>query len=191
MSRLTKEQQYQKDYYEQNKRKRSDQNKWNWKNNPVYREKERKRCALRSAYRRSETAGDRFKNMIAEKRGEMSGTAKPQRAEIDGEVVWVYSTGSLGREIGRSARATRTWLTHPDVSKRALPGASIFVHGVAYFTKEFCEAIYDACRRLYYLDARGTRAKLFGLVMEELATAGVSYVPVGGDNERDRVHPES
>ena len=113
-------------------------------------------------------------------------TQVPRDVWIKDEPERCYSSGSLAREIGRESRTVRLWL-----SERVLPGATAFfaVDTVpdAYFSAGFCAAVKRACRRLYRLDARFPRSKLRGLVLEELARAGESYIPVGGD---DRVWAE-
>lgn len=175
------ERDYQKDYYDEHRDERSRKNRWMWNNDPEYRRNEIARSQRRRAQRRAETASDRFKQMVEGKRTDPAPTKPPRIAVVKSRRVWVYTTGSLGREIGRSARVVREWL-----NEGVLPGASTFVSGVAYFSKPYCEAVYSACERLYYLDGRGSKRVLKRLIREELAQAKVSFVPLGGHNEMDR-----
>lgn len=178
----TAEQQYQAEYYEANKTKRRKKLKHKWKTDPAFREQERQRNKKRRALLRAEKAAGRFEQMVAEKREQAEQTKPPRFIEIDGEVVQVWTTGSLGREVGRSARAVRTWMRRGD-----LPGASVFTRdGAAWFTREFCEAVREACKRLYYLNGRGDRKVLRRLIAEELESASISYVPFGKEPQ-DRV----
>jgi len=186
MSKVTpeeRERDYQADYYQRVQKTRR---RGKWHQDSDYREKEQERARRRRALKRAETADDRFDAMVAEKKAMMSRTQAPRDVWIDGRPVRCYSSGSLGREIGREARTIRLWLDNT-----YLPGASAFL-GIdkpdSYFSEAFCEAVKRACRRLYKLDARFPRDKLRGLVLEELAAARVSYVPVGG-TEDDRVRP--
>ena len=114
-------------------------------------------------------------------------TQVPRDVWVGKQAVLCYSSGSLARESGREARTICLWL-----SLRILPGATAFfavdTKPDAYFSVEFCAAVKLACRRLYRLDARFPRSKLRGLVLEELACAKESYIPVGGTDD-DRVWP--
>lgn len=178
-----RERHYQADYYQ---RVQKERRRGKWHRNTDYREKEQERASRRRALKRAETADERFDAMVAAKKSRRSRTQAPRDVWIDGHPVRCYSSGSLAREIGREARTIRLWL-----DSTYLPGASAFLGTEkpdAYFSEAFSEAIKRACRRLYRLDARFPRDKLRGLVLEELAVAGESYVPVGGA-EDDRVWP--
>jgi len=188
-----RERNYQADYYQRvTKAKR----RGRWDTDTEYKEKEQERARRRRALERANTADKRFDEMIAMKkaraqarlveRGFKHGpTLAPRDVWIDGVPVRCYSSGSLAREIGREARTIRLWL-----SESVLPGATAFfaptTRSDAYFSVNYCAAIKRACRRLYHLDARFPRAKLRGLVLEELALVGESYIPVGGA-DKDRV----
>lgn len=174
---MSAEQSYQQEYYEAHKDERSEKLKRLWADDPVFRQKEKARNAKRRALVRAEKAKGRFEQMVEEKRHEAAPTKPPRFMMVDGEVKQVWTTGSLGREVGRSARAVRTWMR-----RGHLPGASVFTRdGAAWFTREFCEAVRKACKRLYYLNGRGDRRVLRRLIVEELAEAGVSYVPFGSE----------
>jgi hypothetical protein len=178
-----RERDYQADYYQ---RVQKGRRKGKWHRNSDYREKEQERARRRRALKRAETADERFDAMVADKKAQRSRTQAPRDVWIDGRPVRCYSSGSLAREIGREARTIRLWL-----DSTYLPGASAFLgtgKPDSYFSEAFCGAVKRACRRLYRLDARFPRDKLRGLVLEELAAAGVSYVPVGGV-EDDRIWP--
>jgi len=183
MDEADKERQYQAEYYQ---RVQKDRRRGKWHRNSDYREKEQERARRKRAIKRAETADDRFDAMVAEKKALMSKTQAPRDVWIRGKAIRCYSSGALGREIGREARTVRLWLDNT-----YLPGASAFLgtnKPDAYFSVGFCAATKMACRRLYRLDARFSRDKLRGLVLEELAKAGESYIPVGG-TEDDRVWP--
>jgi hypothetical protein len=177
----TSEQAYQQAYYEAHKAERTKKLRRQWREDPVFRRKERERNRSRRALLRAERAGARFADMVEARRKDKAATKPPRFITIDGEVKQVWTTGSLGREVGRTARAIRTWMRRGD-----LPGASAFTRdGAAWFTLEFCQAVYRACERLYYLNGRGDRKVLRRLIMEELATAGVTFIPYGSeDSER-------
>jgi len=192
-----KDAEYQATYYQEHKTERTEKLRDKWHNDPVWQQRERERAKKRRALIRAEKADGRFDQMIVERRQEMTPTRPPRFIVIGGklkgdrivggEIVQVWTTGSAGREVGRTARAIRSWLTHPKHAKRALPGASCFTKdGAAWFTWAFAEAVRCACERLYYLNGRGDRKVLRRLVIEELAEAGITYVPTGGA-EADRV----
>lgn len=177
------ERHYQADYYQRVQKKRR---RGKWHDNSDYREKEQERARRRRALKRAETADERFDAMVAEKKDKGSRTQVDRDVWVGGRPVRCYSSGELGREIGREARTIRLWL-----DSTYLPGATAFLgtgKPDAYFSAAFSGAVKRACRRLYRLDARFPRDKLRGLVLEELAAAGESYVPVGG-TEDDRVWP--
>jgi len=180
-----REQQYQAEYYQ---RVTKDKRRGRWNRDTDYREKEQDRARDRRALKRAATADARFDAMVADKKTQASRTQAPRDVWIKGHPVRCYSSGSLGREIGREGRTIRLWL-----DANYLPGATAFFGSEkpnAYFSARFCAAVKRACRRLYRLDARFPRNKLRGLVLEELAGADESYVPVGG-SEDDRVWPIS
>ena len=177
------ERQYQASYYQRVTKTRRE---GRWHSDSEYREKEQDRARKRRALKRAETADSRFDEMVERKKQKMSKTQAPRDVWIRGKPVRCYSSGSLGREVGREARTIRLWL-----DATYLPGATAFL-GIgkpdAYFSAAFCKAVKRACRRLYRLDARFPRDKLRGLVIEELARAGESYVAIGAPEE-DRVWP--
>jgi hypothetical protein len=176
-NRRTPEQEYQSEYYQTHKSERTANLRQKWQDDPVFRQKERERNKRRRALIRAEKAKGRFEAMVESKREQAEPTKPPRFIEIEGEHVQVWTAGSLGREIGRSARAVRTWIRRGD-----LPGASVFTRdGAAWFTREFCRAVRTACERLYYLNGRGDRRVLRRLIMEELVAAGISYVPFGAE----------
>jgi hypothetical protein len=175
---------YQADYYQRVTKKKR---KGRWSTDTDYRENEQARARRRRALKRAQTADERFEAAILAKKAQAKGTLIPRDVWIDGDPVRCYSSGSLAREIGRESRTIRLWLR-----QRVLPGATVFfavkTTPDAYFSRGFCAAVKRACRRLYRLDARLPKDKLRGLVLEELAREGESYVPVGG-TEDDRVWP--
>lgn len=175
--RKTREQRYQAEYYQLNKAKRTRRNKRRWREDPEYRRREQERLAKRRAFERAEKASDRFQAMIEERRDREEVTKLPRFIVIRKRLVQVWSTGDLGREVGRSPRAVRMWL-----NKGVLPGATVFIKGAAWFSRVFCMAVHRACERLYYLNGRGKRTVLARLVREELVAARISYVPVDGDD---------
>jgi hypothetical protein len=120
--------------------------------------------------------------MVAAKRENAEDTRPPREELVNGVYMWTYTAGSLGREVGRTSRAIREWL-HEGV----LPGATAYIEGAAYFSIDYCAAVKEACRRIYYLDGRGFKAVLKRIIREELARRQVSYVPPKGDNVQDRV----
>ena len=179
----TSEKEYQQEYYEAHKEERTAKLARLWRDDPAFRKKERDRNKRRRALIRAEKAKDRFDEMVESKRGDAAQTKPPRFVMIDGECKPVWTTGSLGREVGRSARAVRTWMRRGD-----LPGASVFTRdGAAWFTREFCEAVRRACERLYYFNGRGDRRVLRRLITEELAEAKVSYVQFGDESAEQRV----
>jgi len=174
---------YQAAYYQSVQKERR---RGKWHRNSDYREKEQARARRRRALRRAELVDARFDAMVADKKGAWGRTQAPRDVWVGGNPVRCYSSGSLGREVGREARTIRLWLDNT-----YLPGATAFLGAGkpdAYFSAPFCRAVKRACRRLYRLDARFPRDKLRGLVLEELAAVKESYVPVGG-TEEDRVWP--
>jgi len=179
---LTPEQEYQREYYRTNKAKRKRELRERWHNDPAFRRAEQERARKRRGELRAEKASDRFREMIEEKRKVMKTTRPPRLVMVGtGAPVEVYTTGSLGREVGRNARAIRAWL-----HKGVLPGATAYIGGSAYFSKRFCLAVFRACERLYFLDGRGDRQVLKRLVREELTKDSISYVPRGQDDNSDR-----
>jgi len=169
----TSEQTYQAEYYERKKDERTEKLRQLWSDDPEFRKKEQARNRRRRSLIRAEKAKGRFEAMIESKREGAAPTKPPRFILIDGETQQVWTTGSLGREVGRSARAVRTWMRRGD-----LPGASVFTRdGAAWFTREFCEAVKRACARLYYFDGRGDRKVLRRLIIEELTTGQVPYTP--------------
>ena len=180
---LTPEQEYQREYYRTNKTKRKRALSERWHNDPAFRRQEQARARKRRGELRAEKAPGRFREMISEKRKVMKAT-RPPRLVLTGEdaPVEVYTTGSLGREVGRSARAIRAWL-----HRGVLPGATAYIGGSAYFSRRYCVAVFEACERLYYLDGRGDRQVLKRLVREELSSKRISYVPHGQEDNSDRV----
>ena len=180
--KLTAEQEYQRDYYRRNKKLRTSQLRDKWKNDPRWKEQEQERARERRGRLRAGKAQERFEEMIEEKRDAGERTRPPRPALINGEAVQVWTTGSLGREVGRSARAVRGWLRDG-----ILPGATVFVDDAAFFSRRFCQAVYKACERLYYLNGRGEHKVLKRLIREELAEEAISFVPLGGNNESGRI----
>lgn len=180
---LTPEQEYQRDYYRAHKEERTQEISDKWQNDPRFRRKEQLRNRRRRALLRAKKAPGRLQEMIDERRAERASTRPPRfvvvggRVEGDrivgGRVVQVWTTGSLGREVGRTSRAVRDWLR-----SNVLPGASAFTSdGRAWFSRAFCEAVYRACKQLYFLNGRGDRRVLARLVREELDGANVHFVP--------------
>jgi len=223
MSKTTREQEYQADYYQ---RVTKNKRRGRWSTDTDYRESEQRRARRRRALRRARVADVRFGEMIQTKKDQtharmveramsyscptcatevgepckgLGGGLHPSRHRhpptqvprdvwIDGHPVRCYSSGSLAREIGRESKTIRSWLR-----QRVLPGATAFFDVVdtrpdAYFSEAFCTAVKKACRRLYRLDSRFPRSKLRGLILEELARAKESYIPVGG-SDADHVWP--
>lgn len=180
-AKLTPEQVYQARYYTKNRKKLRKKSSDKWHTDPKWRANEQARAQRRRGELRAERAHVRFETMVAEKR-ERAGPTRPPRfmARFQGDKSppQVWTSGDLGREIGRSPRAVRGW-----VREGVLPGASVFVGGVAFFARDFCEAVYLACERLYYLDGRGDKRVLKRLIMEELAAKSISYVPYGKTNQ--------
>ena len=179
---LTPEQVYQRDYYQEHKAKRKRELSERWRNDPTFRREEQARAQKRRGELRAEKAGVRFREMIEEEQQKMVPTVVPHFIHTgEDEPVEVFTTGSLGREVGRSARSIRAWL-HCGV----LPGPSAWIKGSAYFSRRDGRAVYKACERLYYLDGRGDRRVLKRLVREELAREQISYV-LRGQCNTDRV----
>lgn len=176
---LTSEQKYQRDYYQQNKEDRQSYAKDRWEHDLEYREREIQRAKDRRARERASKASSRFVQMIEERRAEADDTCNPLLTDVDGEQVLVYTSGSLSREVGRSARAIRMWL-----NDGTLPGATVFIQRRAYFSERFCNAVYRACEELFYLNGRGEKKILKRLIVKELAKEGITYVPTAhrGDN---------
>ena len=171
---------YQRQYYEEHQAERSEHNRWRWENDPEYKRREIERSRKRRALKRAEKASDRFQEMVESKRGDLTTTEVPRPIILNRRKVWVYTTGSLGREVGRSPRVIREWL-----NEGVLPGASTFVKGAALFTVKYGEAVRRACERLYYLDGRGCKRVLKRLIHEELFKGKISFIPLGGA-EADR-----
>lgn len=180
--RLTPDQRYQQDYYRQHRDKRTKRLRERWKNDPSFRQRERDRAKKRRGELRAERAPDRFERMVAEKLAKAEPTRPPRFVLINGKEVQVWTSGSLGREVGRSPRAIRGWLR-----EGVLPGATAYIGDAAFFERIFCAAIWRACKRIYYLDGRGDKQVLKRIIREELAKDCVTYVPPGGNNETDRV----
>jgi len=182
-SHSTTEQEYQRDYYKKNKVNRTKALKERWANDAAFRETERERNQKRRGQLRAEKAGWRFHAMIHERRKRLEPTRPPRWVLIgSGPAQQVWTTGSLGREVGRSGKAIRSWLR-----EGVLPGATVYIGGSSFFSRRFCDAVYRACERLFYLDGRGDRLVLKRLVREELAKTNTGFVPPGGDNSEDRV----
>jgi hypothetical protein len=172
---LTPAQEYQRDYYRRNKAKRTKDLSERWHNDPEFRNKERARNKRRRALNRAvpERAG-RLQAMIEERRSEATPTWPPRFVVVGGRVkgdrivggkiYQVWSVGSLSREVGRTARAVRAWVSRGDI-----PGATCFTRdGRSWFSESFAEAVLDACEKLYFLDGRGDRKVLRRLIHEEL-----------------------
>ena len=176
---LTKEQKYQRDYYQDHAEERRQYAKDRWENDREYREREIQRSSDRRALERAEKGRKRFKAMVEKRKAEDPDTRCPLKTEIDGEPVWVYTTGELAREVGRSPRAIRAWLR-----EGALPGATIWIKGRAYFSERFCKAVYAACEELFLLDGRGDKKVLKVLIIKALRKEGITYVTYEhrGDN---------
>lgn len=183
--KLTSEQEYQRDYYRENKDARSKELSERWHNDPVFRDKERDRNKKRRALIRAPRAPNRLKEMIEERRAEHVATRPPRFAVvggrvkgdriIGGKVVQVWNTGSLSRELGRTPRAVQAWIRRGE-----LPGATCFTRdGRAWFSERFAEAVLRACAKLYFLNGRGDRKVLCRLINEELESA---RVPVMSNN---------
>lgn len=166
------EQRYQREYYEKNKKKRSLAHKKRWKEDEDYREREIARQRKRRAEARKETASDRFDAMVEEKREALKPTRKPKFVEVGGKRCFVFSTGTLAREVGREDGTIRAWLV-----SGVLPGASVWIGRRAHFTENYCTAVRNACRRLYSEDGRGDLEILKRLVREEFESAEVFYKP--------------
>ncbi len=180
--KMTAEQEYQHDYYLRNKKKRTKTLKEAWKNDPRWRASEQERARERRGRLRSAKAGPRFEQMIKERRAAAERTRPPRFVLINRQDVQVWTSGSLGREVGRSPRTVRGWLRDG-----TLPGATAYVDGAAFFSHRFCQAVYLACERLYYLNGRGEHLVLKRLIREELAKEGISFVTLGADNETGRI----
>lgn len=186
---LTREQEYQRQYYQDNLEERRRYAQDRWRNNREYQQREIQRAKDRRALARAAKASDRFKAMVEERRAEGAETRPPLLTRVEGENVEVYTTGSLGREVGRSDRAIRMWLRDG-----TLPGATVFATvrndesgrdvRRAYFSKRFCAAVYKACEELFYLNGRGEKKVLKRLIMKQLHEADITFVPYEhrGDN---------
>jgi len=177
------ERSYQSYYYEIHREARSKKNQWLWENDPDYRRQEIERSQKRRAQKRSEKAHARFAKMVESKRAEKFVTEAPRPIIECGRVVEVYSTGSLGREVGRSPRVIREWL-----NEDILPGSSVLIDGAAFFTKAYSNAVYRACKRLYCLDGRGSKRVLKRLIREELVRGKIKFILLGGvgGSEQDK-----
>lgn len=180
--KLTAEQAYQAEYYQQHRDERTKTLRERWQDDPVFRAREQERAKKRRGELRAQRAGRRFEQMVDEKRAKGDATRPPRFVMLRGEPVQVWTSGSLGREVGRSPRAIRGWLRDG-----VLPGATAYIGDAAFFARDFCEAVWRACKRIYYLDGRGDKQVLKRIIREELAAGRVSYVPQGGDNEKDRI----
>jgi hypothetical protein len=173
---LTPDQKYQRDYYEKHKQTRSEQHKQRWRTDPAYRKREIERARRKRALERGKKAPERFEAMVEEKRKQAKPTRRPRLVDIDGKKVFVYSTGSVAREVGREDATIRAWL-----AQDVLPGPSIWIGQRAHFTEEYAKALRAACKRLLRLDGRGDLDILRRLVREELAERKVSTVARSGE----------
>jgi hypothetical protein len=178
---LSPEQKYQRDYYRTHKESRSDAHKRRWRTDPDYRQREIERARRKRAIARARDAANRFEQMVEEKRKAAKPTRRPRLAQIDGEDVFVYTTGSVAREVGREDATIRAWL-----AQEVLPGPSLWIGVRAHFTEDYAKALRAACKRLLCLDGRGDLDVLKRLVREELIRRQVSFVPAPGEA---RVYP--
>ncbi len=180
-AKRTQEQEYQRTYYQEHRDDRSRAGRERWRDDPVYRANEQERARRRRGELRAKRAGLRFEQMVSAKQAVAGPTRPPRFVMLRGKPVQVWTSGSLGREVGRSPRAIRGWLRDG-----VLPGATAYIGEAAFFERDFCAAVWRACQRIYYLDGRGDKQVLKRIIREELAAGQVSYVPPNGDNERDR-----
>jgi hypothetical protein len=176
------EQEYQRRYYQEHRQERTKLLRERWRHDPEYRAREQERAKKRRGELRAQRAAERFEQMIERKQAAGGVTRPPRFVMLRGQPVQVWTSGSLGREVGRSPRAIRGWLRDG-----VLPGATAYIGEAAFFSRDFCEAVWRACKRIYYLDGRGDKQVLKRIIREELAAGRVSYVPPNGDNEQDRV----
>jgi hypothetical protein len=173
---------YQREYYAEHKKKIRARCHEQWRNDPLWRAGEQERARRRRGELRAQRAADRFAAMVLDKQLNEPVTRPPRFIMLRGAPVQVWTSGSLGREVGRSPRAIRGWLR-----EGVLPGATAYIGEAAFFAHDFCSAVWRACKRIYYLDGRGDKQVLKRIIREELAAGRVIYVPPNGDNERDRL----
>ena len=172
---LTKEQLYQRSYYQEHRAARAARHKKRWAENTEYREREIDRQRKRRQESREASVQDRFDRRVDEKREAARPTRRPQYVEIDGERTYVYGVGSFAREVGREDATIRSWLVHS-----VLPGASIWIGRRAHFTKEFVSAVRSACRAMLTKDGRGCNEELGNLIRAELDKRGIKYTAKRG-----------
>lgn len=172
---LTPEQLYQRKYHRENRERRAKARAERRKKDAEFREADIQRLRERRAERRREVAAEKFEQLVEEKREKLAPTRRPRFAEIDGERVFVYGTGTLAREVGREDATIRAWL-----SQGVLPGASVWVGRRAQFTEDYCAAVRRACRRLLLEDGRGDLEILKQLILQEFRDSEITFVRKGG-----------
>ena len=96
----------------------------------------------------------------------------PMKVRLDGEALWVYTSGVLALRCGRSPATIRTW-----VEGRVIPGCAIRIGPRYWFTRAIIDAVAEAVRKVLFLDARTPHHILKRYVRQELQEQGVSYTP--------------
>jgi hypothetical protein len=172
---LTPDQLYQRNYHRDNRERRAKKRADRRKKDKAFREQDIQRLRDRRAQRRQEVATQKFDQLVEAKREKLQITRRPRYAEIDGERVFVFGTGSLAREVGREDATIRAWLT-----QGVLPGASVWVGRRAQFTKAYCEAVRQACRKLLLEDGRGDLDILKRIIREEFRDKKITFVRKNG-----------
>lgn len=183
-------------WYARNKDTVNKDRKKRYHNDPKFRRKILKAAKQRRPHTLAAKAVERFEAMVRDKidrrqqkdeerarAGKRVAQKRPRMALIDGKETWVYPTGVLALRVGRVSPVIRLWL-----ERGVLPGATIAFGGKSFFSEGFITSIYEACRRVYFINGNGSRKVLKRLVLEELAKAGESWVPHNGTEEA-RVRP--
>lgn len=168
--REKKAKQYQRDYYDENKNKISEQRSRRWKKNRKLRESQSERDKAARSIKRAEKHAEKMAALKAASDAywEEHGLQDPRLLKVGRKNILIYSTGHLAKHVFRSPQTIRRW-----IAKRVIPGATMVNSaGWCWFDSVFMDCVFTAMSRTMLLDGRTPENLLRQLILEELKRAG-------------------
>ena len=133
---------YQRDYYDDNKDKISEQRSERWKENRLLRNAQAKRDKEARSLKRADRHADKLLELkkTSDAYWEVHGLQDPRLFRVGRKDILIYSTGHLAKHVYRSPQTIRRW-----ISRRVIPGATMVnTAGWCWFSRPFMDCVFTA-----------------------------------------------